>query len=278
MLQREHLARVGDQRLVVRRADDGGARGARQVGEERRDRAGGRFVEPRRRLVREQDRGGDGDRAGDRDALPLACGEPVGAVVETVVEADLGERVERPLPPLPADAANVKAELDVLVGGQVRHEPRLLGDEADVPPPHGRGFGTVEGAELAAVDDHVACRRPVEPCEQVEQRRLAAPGAPDEGGQRRAVEPSGHRVENCVRRPRVPLHDAPQLGGDGPFGPGRLFGSRSLRPAGALGARHDDAAFVDPEREAPCVAERLEGRLREPDPPGLRHDERPVVA
>ena len=94
--------------------------------------AGGR-VEVAGGLVGEQDRRLADQRAGDRDALPLAAGELVGPVVHAVREAD---RVERRLgagAPLAAGEAAVdERQLHVRERRGARQELERLEDEADL--------------------------------------------------------------------------------------------------------------------------------------------------
>jgi hypothetical protein len=87
-----------DQRGVVRCADHSGAVLVCDAAKQPPDRSRVRLVEAGSRLVGEQDAGTRGERASDRDALPLAGGETVGSVIEPAPEADFGKRVRGRLP------------------------------------------------------------------------------------------------------------------------------------------------------------------------------------
>src|SRR4051812_23905063 len=113
------------------RADDGGTGVVSQPREEPADRSRVRLVQASGGLVRQQDPRPPCEGAGDRDPLPLACREAVGAVVQTAPEAD----ADKGFASVSLDAADEKAELDVLQGAQMEDEPRLLRHERDLPPP-----------------------------------------------------------------------------------------------------------------------------------------------
>ena len=82
------VARVA--RIVGDHADRGAF--AVQLAQQLHDRFAVLRVEVAGRLVREQDRGRAGDRAGDRDALLLTARELAGQVLRAVRHADLLER------------------------------------------------------------------------------------------------------------------------------------------------------------------------------------------
>ena len=84
-----------DHRRVVRRADDCDSPFARDAREELADRERVRVVEAGGRLVREQELGLGGERAGDRDALLLARREPRDTLFRELLEPDDRERLAR---------------------------------------------------------------------------------------------------------------------------------------------------------------------------------------
>src|SRR6478752_5927421 len=76
-------------------------------------------VEVSRWLVRPDDRGLVDERAGDRDALPLAAGEFGGLVPRPLAQPYEIECVQRPLPRLlRVHATDDEGQLDVLHGGK----------------------------------------------------------------------------------------------------------------------------------------------------------------
>src|SRR5438034_7402204 len=178
----QHQGVVGalDERLVVRRADHGRTGFPREPGEQVADSARVRVVEPRRRLVGEQDRRARGERARDRDPLALARRESIRAVIEAGGETDLGERGRS----VAANPAYLQPELDVLERGEVRDESRLLRHERDVLAADGGDARPAQASDLLALDEYVAAARAVEAGEQVEERRLAAARPADDGGER----------------------------------------------------------------------------------------------
>ena len=156
-----------------------------------------RLVEPGRRLVGEQQHWIGRQGASDRDPLPLARREAVGAVVEPCSEADLGQRAGG----IALETPHEQPQFHVLARAQVRHEPGLLGDEGDVLAAYGSRLGPVQSVDLAALDEHPALGGPVEPGQEMQEGRLAAPGPPDHGGQRAAGERGRDAGEH---RPRAP--------------------------------------------------------------------------
>ena len=70
-------------------------------------------------------------------------------------------------------AAQRECQLDVLECREVGDETRLLADVRDLLAAQPGARGAVERGQLGAVDLDSACVRQLEPCQQVEQRRLA---------------------------------------------------------------------------------------------------------
>src|SRR5919109_863892 len=85
---------------------------------------------------------------------------------------------------------------------------RLIG-----PPPHPGSFGTVESAEVGAVERDRAFVWIFEADQQAQQRRLAAPGASGDDVERAAPEGGVDAVED--ERARIRLADAGEGGDDG---------------------------------------------------------------
>ncbi len=161
------------------------------------DRARVRLVEPRRRLVREQHRRPRGERARDRDALPLPHRQPRDPLPGELAEADGRERAlgaGRRL--LARDAAQRERELDRLPRGEERDEVGALRDEPDLRAAKERPLRRVEPGERRAEHADVAGGRPVETGEEVEERRLPRPGRARErrelAGGEREREPVEH--------------------------------------------------------------------------------------
>ena len=132
-------------------------------------------VEVSGRLVRQQDRRGAGDGAGDRDALLLTARELRGQVLGAVRHADLLERRHHALLALGRlHAAIGERQLDVLVDVQVADQVEALEDEPDLAVAHARALGERQVRDFLAVQDVAPFGRRVEQPQDREQRRLAA--------------------------------------------------------------------------------------------------------
>src|SRR6185295_16110320 len=144
------LRMTGDFR-IVRHDDDRLARGVELLEEPHHVRAGA-TVQISGRLVREDERRPVHERAGDRDALPLAARELVRTMVHPVGEADVVERLDGPLAALRGrNAAVHERQLDVPKRGRAREQIERLEDEADLAIPHARELRVVHpGDELSA--------------------------------------------------------------------------------------------------------------------------------
>src|SRR5438067_2130237 len=111
--------------------DDGLAL-AMKLFEEAEDFFGGGAIEVSGGLIGEKDRGLGDERAGDGDALLLAAGKLVGAVLDSIAEADGLEGLLCVATAVPPAGAGVdEGELDVFEGGEAWEELEGLEDEAD---------------------------------------------------------------------------------------------------------------------------------------------------
>ena len=167
------------------------------------DRLAGRAVEVARRLVREHDRGASDQRPRDRDPLPLAArqlGRPGG---EPVAETDPGERLGRALTPLADGDAGVQQPVgDVLERGRVLGEEELLEDEADPRRAHCGQLAVGHLRRVEAGDRHPPRARTLERPHQVQERRLARPGRPDDRRQLAGADAEAHALQRGNRRVR----------------------------------------------------------------------------
>ena len=273
--QPQHGVGLLDYRRVVGRAYDRAARLVGEAGEQLADGAGVCLVEPGGRLVGEHDRRPRGHRPRDRDSLALSGREAIGAVVEPISEPDLVESPRRPRAGSVGRTANEQGELDVLLRGQVGDEPRLLGDEGDVLAAHPGDRRAAHASELVSLDDHRALGGPVEPGEEMQEGRLAAARPPDDGGERAALERPGESVEHRVGRSREALDHAPELGDHLGVAYGTSVENGRLGKHGALVcAREHDFAVALHGPEQVRRADRVQQRVRQPDPAGRGHDQR----
>jgi hypothetical protein len=117
--------------------------------------------------------------ARDRHPLLLAAREPRRRTVRVVVDRQRLQQVHAAGARLARrDAGEQRRQLDVVRHGQVPDQVEELEHEADLAPAHVGPFRLGVAVDAAAAELDLARGRPVEPAEQVEQRRLAAAAGP----------------------------------------------------------------------------------------------------
>ncbi len=146
-----------------------------RLDEQRSDLLAGSNVERAGRLVSKQQRRSVHERAGDRDPLALAAREPCGIGVP-VRARSAASRAARPhgrdpRPPAFRRAARAAGRCR---DGQVVEQVEELEDHPDPAAAEARRAGLAEPVDPRVGDGDRAARRPVEPGDQVQQRRLAA--------------------------------------------------------------------------------------------------------
>ena len=144
-------------------------------GEQRADLLAGRAVERSGRLVGEQESGPVHERTRDRYPLPLAAREPRRIGVAGALDTQRLEqfvrtraRLGRPHP------AELRGQKDVVGDSQIVEQVEELEDHPDPAAAEQRRACFPEPVDPRAGDGQPAARRPVEPGDQIEQRRLAA--------------------------------------------------------------------------------------------------------
>ena len=146
------------------------------------DEGGGVQIEGAGGLVGEDDPGAAGHDAGDGHALALPSGELVGLEAGAVSEPD-GVKGLPGLGAVQGTPGQARGHGDVVGGTQGGNEVVLLEDEADVagaePGPLGGPHPGGEGAEHG----HLSAGGLIEAGHAVQQRGLARPGGPDDGGE-----------------------------------------------------------------------------------------------
>ncbi len=121
-------------RLVVRSEDDDRPP-VRLRDQDVQNPVAGGGVELGTGLVGEQHLGPADDRSGHGGALLLPAGQLLDEVVADVFEADPLEGLRGTVTDLvPRESSGLQDELDVLLGGQQRHQPVPLQDEAPALP------------------------------------------------------------------------------------------------------------------------------------------------
>ena len=114
------------------------------------------------------------ERSGDRDPLLLAAREVVGVAVGEVPEADAFERLGcLGLRGRDRRAVKLERQRDVLASGEPGEEVQVLEDVADRSPTEDRQLRRIHPADVLPLDEDAAARRPVEPADEREERRLA---------------------------------------------------------------------------------------------------------
>ena len=132
-----------------------------------------RAVQIAGRLIGEDQRRIVGQRPSDRNALLLASRQLRRIVMPAIVQADFVEQRLGPLGGVAA-AGDLHRHLDVLDGGERRHQVEELEHEADLLAAQPGQCVFVEACDLGAANRDRAARRGIEAGNQSEQRRLAA--------------------------------------------------------------------------------------------------------
>ena len=132
-------------------------------------------VEVRERLVHQQDVGLRGDRAGHRDTLALPAGELRRVAIEERLDVqELGRGADALVDDGLLLLLHAQPEGDVVVDLHVREDRVALEHHRDPPPPR------CEVGGLAVADEHASLVHVLEPRQAAQQRRLAAPGRPEQ--------------------------------------------------------------------------------------------------
>ena len=138
-------------------------------------------VEVPGRLVGEHDRRTPDERPGDRHPLALPAGELGRLERRARGEADPFERLVRAPVPLGGRDAGVEQPVgDVLARRGVLGQEELLEDEPDLPRPQPRQLAVAEPRHVDPADPDHAAAGPLQRPHDVQQRRLARPGGPDD--------------------------------------------------------------------------------------------------
>ena len=201
-------------------------------------------VETRGRLVEEQQRRLGQQLLRDVDPLELAAGQPVGARVGVLGQAELGHHLIDPAVPLGGLGVGRETELGRVLqrpaGGQLGVQDALLRDQADAVPEL-----VVVLVQVAVVVQHGAGVRGAHPGQRAEQRRLARAARPDDAEQAFLRDRERHVVQQHLAAPD--LHDQ-VLRGKGDI---------------ALVDELPQLAVLQPERGVPDADDVLFGQHRE---------------
>ncbi len=120
--------------------------------------------------------------AGDGDALLLAAGELVGAVIEAAFDLQqASEFVEQGLVEGLAGGGDLVGELDVRLCGDRREQIEALEDEADLGPAQAGALRVREARKVFALDQQGAGGRGGKAAEDIEERRFTRAGRANDG-------------------------------------------------------------------------------------------------
>ena len=162
-------------------------------------------VEPHQRVVEHEDARVAHEPPRHRDALLLAPRERVGRLVEQVADRERPGDPLHPLGDLPARGARQAQRVaHVLAHAQMRVEREALRHVAQGPPRGGRV------GDVLAVQQDAALVGALEPDEEAQEHRLAAPGRPADHGEA----PIGRREAHAVERRRAAVAPGHALEGD----------------------------------------------------------------
>ena len=135
-------------------------------------------IEGARGLVEEENLRFHGQRAGDRDALLLAAGEPRGEFVDLVFQANAREQAVRRLTGLifrqPSELHG--RERDILRDGEMREQVEMLENHSHPAP----DAVDIAVRNLLAVNQHLTGIRCFEPVQAAEEGALPGARGPDD--------------------------------------------------------------------------------------------------
>jgi len=169
------LAAIGHV-LIVRDHDDGQSLFV-QIIDELQDRLAGLRVKITRRLIGHDDRGIHDEGTGDGDALLLPAGQFLGAMRESIAEADEVQLLDRPNMSLLARHLLVEErDHHVVDDRQFADQVEGLEDEADLPSAHLAQFVVRHLGDVSTIKDVRPRGRAVEAAEDVHEGALARAG------------------------------------------------------------------------------------------------------
>ena len=144
------------------------------------------------------------ERSRDRKPLLLAAGELVRKVVGHVPKAELCDQLLRPPRPTGRGSWKAGGEHDVVGSAELLDEVKRLEHEAHVTQPRaGQLSRTLCGQPLSREDDFAGVG-PIEPTEQMQQRRLAAARAPQHSDDLVSLHCERHTIEHATAGPADP--------------------------------------------------------------------------
>ncbi len=146
-------------------------------------------------FVGEHDGGTIDESAGERDALLLSAGKFVGAMLETLGDAEhLGDFFEERRIGL-GDTGDINGDLDVRAGAEGREKIEFLKDESDLALAQTGALAVGERGEIDAIDGDASGIGAGESAEQVEERGLAAAGRADDSNELSSLHGEGNTAQ-----------------------------------------------------------------------------------
>jgi len=161
-------------------------------------------IEVAGRLVGENDGGTIDERTRQGDALLLASGELVGAMVETSGDAEQFGNLLQVCGIGSAEAGDVGSDVDVALSGKRGEKVEFLEDESYFAFAEAGALGVGKRGEIDAVDGDAAGVGAGKASEQVKERGLAAAGRADYGDELTLL----HAERDAAQRGHVNLANA----------------------------------------------------------------------
>jgi hypothetical protein len=181
--------------------------------EKRDDRGSAVFVEASRRLVGEDKRRFVGEGARDGDALAFTARELRRSDVRLRTESEPSEQRGRAFTATaPAEPGSEHDHFDVLFRVEMREQVVKLEDEADLLAPI--AIEPVDVGEIATMNADSSGRRMVKGRDEVQRRRLAATGRPDQHDELTWRDLKRGVVEDDTAATAVRLDDIDELEGE----------------------------------------------------------------
>ena len=137
------------------------------------------FVERTRRLVRKQDGRVLDERAGNGNALLLTARKLFGRALFVALHADRPQDLRNP-PVIPLFPLQFRGEGDILYYIEALEQIVVLKDKSDLPVPIGVPIFLRKVLGRFPVDQQIAFGARVQPAEQIQRGRLAAPRTPED--------------------------------------------------------------------------------------------------
>ena len=161
------------------------------------------MIETCGRLVGEDDGGIVDECAGNGDALALTDRKLPRKTLEHRCHSQFGEQVLRPRER--RAIALERADEDVFEYRQIVDEKVLLEDKAKAFAPQGDQATIAQVAVIAPIENNASLIRVLQPAHQIQKRRFARPGRPDNSEKLAAIHLNAHPIDRVSRAVAVAI-------------------------------------------------------------------------